>query len=84
MNIFKLLSAALGSSAFSSFNFHPRPRFRNATPSARRKGLIDKSDLPHGYPGAKLVRRAMQKGVGVKHHGLRQLGVMRKNKRGAA
>lgn len=42
---------------------------RHAMPS--RKGGRDKSDLPHGYPGAKLARAAAMKRVGVKHLGLR-------------
>lgn len=74
MNIFKLLAAAMGS-AFGRFPVSQRAVFRGATPAAPRKGRIDKSGLPHGYPGAKLARRAMQKGIAVKHHGLRQDGV---------
>lgn len=79
MKLFSLLAAALG----SGFGFLPNqtPQFRGATPSARKKGLIDKSQLPHGYPGAKLARKAMQKAIGVKHHGLRQDGVTYKTKR---
>ena len=56
-------------------NIIPRPQFRGATPAAPKKSLIDKSDLPRGYPGAKLARRAVQKGIGVKHHGLRADGI---------
>ena len=64
------------SAFFPSFStFHVQPQFRGATPSRAKKGLIDKSDLPRGYPGAKLARRAVQKGIGVKHHGLRADGI---------
>lgn len=43
-----------------------------ATPSRRGKGRIDKSTLPHGYPGAKMARKAIQKAIAVKHpRGLR-------------
>lgn len=72
MRIMSMLAAALG---LSFANFDRKQVFRAATPPARRKGLIDKSGLPSGYPGAKLARRAMQKGIAVKHHGLRQNGV---------
>lgn len=56
-------------------NIMASPQFRGTTPPRRKKGLIDKSGLPHSYPGAKLARRAMQKGIGVKHHGLRADGI---------
>lgn len=36
---------------------------------------LNKEGLPRGYPGAKLARRAVQKGIAVRHHGLRQDGV---------
>lgn len=73
MKILSFLAAALGLGMVPNFN--AGSIFRGSTPPARRKGLIDKSDLPRGYPGAKLARRAMQKGIAVKHHGLRQDGV---------
>ena len=44
-------------------------------PKLSRKGGRDKSDLPHGYPGAKMARKAVMKRVGVKHLGLRLDGV---------
>ena len=63
-------------SALTSFpNIMASPQFRGATRPRHKKGLIDKSDLPRGYPGAKLARRAIQKGIGVKHHGLRVDGI---------
>lgn len=71
MKLLAFLSAFVPS--FS--NFHIQPQFPGTTPPRRKKGLIDKSDLPRGYPGAKLARRAMQKGIGVKHHGLRADGI---------
>lgn len=71
MNLLAFLSAFV-----SSFpNIIASPQFRSATRPRHKKGLIDKSGLPHGYPGAKLARRAMQKGIGVKHHGLRADGI---------
>ena len=75
-----LVSAAAANAGWSKenvlFGANPRPQFRSATPSAPKKGLIDKSGLPHGYPGAKLARRAVQGALGVKHMGgMRQNGV---------
>lgn len=71
MNLLAFLSAFVPS--FS--NIIAQPQFRGATRPRHKKGLIDKSGLPHGYPGAKLARRAVQKGIGVKHHGLRADGI---------
>ena len=69
--LFSLLAAALGAAAFNPMNIVDRS-FRNATPSRRGKGRIDKSGLPHGYPGAKMARKATQKAIAVKHpRGLR-------------
>lgn len=82
MKLFALLAAAMGSAAFSSPVALSHSTFRGPTPAARRKGLIDKSGLPSGYPGAKLARRAIQKSIGVKHHGLRQDGITYKTVRG--
>lgn len=66
-----LLAAALGSAAFQPMNIVDRS-FRNATPSRRGKGRIDKSDLPSGYPGAKMTRKAIQRAIAVSHpRGLR-------------
>lgn len=81
MRLFSLLSAMLGGFT-APIAFNAGSTFRGPTTPARRKGLIDKSDLPRGYPGAKLHRRAIQKGIGVKHHGLRQDGVTYKTVRG--
>lgn len=67
-----------------------RPSFRQATPSKRgsyrntkASNVLDgcpqskkDDDLPRGYPGAKLVRKAVMKQVAVKHsRGLRLDGV---------
>ena len=71
MKLLAFLSAFVPS--FS--NIIASPQFRGATRPRHKKGLIDKSDLPRGYPGAKLARRAVQKGIGVKHHGLRVDGI---------
>lgn len=71
MNLLAFLSAFVPSFP----NIIASPQFRSATRPRHKKGLIDKSGLPHGYPGAKLARRAMQKGIGVKHHGLRADGI---------
>ena len=73
MNLIKLIAAAMGG-LVNPYTLGQRAMFRGPTPSARKKGLIDKSGLPSGYPGAKLARRAMQKGIAVKHHGLRMDG----------
>ena len=81
MKLFTRLAAAMGSAAFSSPVSLNHSSFRGPTPPAHRKGLIDKSQLPHGYPGAKLARRAIQKGIGVKHHGLRADGITYKTVR---
>lgn len=81
MKLFSLLGAMLGGFSLP-ISINTGSTFRGPTPSARRKGLIDKSGLPRGYPGAKLHRRAIQKGIGVKHHGLRQNGVTYKTVRG--
>ena len=70
MNLIKLFAAVMGM-MFQPNTLAQRTMFRGPTPAARKKGLIDKSGLPSGYPGAKLARRAMQKGIAVKHHGLR-------------
>jgi len=83
MKLFSFLAAAMGSAISPNFLASSQAVFRGATPNARRKGLIDKSGLPSGYPGAKLHRRAIQKGIGVKHHGMRQDGVTYKTVRGA-
>lgn len=40
-----------------------------------RGTTLNKAGLPSHYSGAKLHRRAVQKGIGVKHHGLRCDGV---------
>lgn len=82
MKLFSLLAATMGSAISPNFLANSQAVFRGPTPSARKKGLIDKSNLPSGYPGAKLHRRAIQKGIGVKHHGLRQNGVTYKTVRG--
>jgi hypothetical protein len=80
MKILYLLAAALGQSAFANLPTMHAP-FRGPTPSARKKGLINKQGLPSGYPGAKLARRALQSGITVKAHGMRQNGVTYKTKR---
>jgi len=77
LNIMTLLGAALaninmpsiiqvGGAKHHGFGYNPaRPR----------KGGRNKSDLPHGYPGAKMARMAVMKRVGVRHLGLRLDGV---------
>lgn len=40
------------------------------TPVFKKKGGHDKSNLPHGYPGAKLARKAVMGRIGRIHHGL--------------
>ncbi len=69
--LFSLLAAALGAAAFNPINIVNRS-FRNATPPRRGKGYVDKTALPHGYPGAKMARKAIQRAIAVKHpRGLR-------------
>lgn len=76
MRLFSLLATAMAGSFSLSKLLEPNAQaYRGPTPPARKKGRIDKSGLPRGYPGAKLARRAMQKGIGVRHHGLRVDGV---------
>ena len=75
MNFMRLLAAASTMGRyFNPMLIGQRAVFRGATPS-RRKG-INKDDLPSGYPGAKLARKAMQRAIAVKHpRGLRVHGV---------
>ena len=74
MKLISLIAAAMDG-LINPFALGQRNVFRGATPPARKKGLINKDGLPRGYPGAKLARRAIQKGIAVKHHGLRVDGV---------
>ncbi len=71
MKLLSFLAAALGSAGrFPLLNMNGS--YRGSTPSRRGKGRIDKSALPHGYPGAKMARKAIQKAIAVKHpRGLR-------------
>lgn len=82
--------AAAGTTFDPLMSLITRPTFRQATHSTRRSARNTKAgysidgcpqpgkndDLPRGYPGAKLARKAMQKQVAVKHpRGLRLDGV---------
>lgn len=73
MKLFSFIAAAMGG-LIRPYALGQRNVFRGPTPSAPKKGLINKDNLPRGYPGAKLARRAMQNGIAVKHHGLRMDG----------
>lgn len=65
------LAAIIASTGIPALTNFGMP-FRNATPNRRGKGRIDKRGLPHGYPGAKMARKAIQKAIAVKHpRGLR-------------
>ena len=51
-------------------------KFKHGQPFVPPRGTkLNKEGLPKGYPGAKLHRRAVQRGIAVKHQGLRQDGV---------
>lgn len=74
MKLFSFLPTAIagiGLNALPSTMLNMNGSYRGPTPS-RRKGWIDKSTLPHGYPGAKMARKAVQKAIAVSHpRGLR-------------
>lgn len=75
MKLFSLLAAAIagvGLNALPSTMLNMNGSYRGPTPRRWRKGRIDKSNLPHGYPGAKMARKAIQRAIAVNHpRGLR-------------
>lgn len=74
MKLFSLIASAIaaaGLNALPSTMLNSKGSYRGPTPS-RRRMHIDKSALPHDYPGAKMARKAIQKAIAVKHpRGLR-------------
>lgn len=75
MKLFSLIATAIahvGLNARPSTMLNMNGSYRGPTPRRSHKGRIDKSALPHGYPGAKMARKAIQKAIAVKHpRGLR-------------
>lgn len=73
-----VMALIAGALAGFGMNFYPRVGGTGYVSQQRprsRKGGRDKSNLPHGYPGAKMARMAIMKRVGVRHLGLRLDGV---------